>query len=209
MKPASSVAQHTSQFDLLAAFSRPDMSNSRRRRGGQQAKGKRPPSHSSSRPAHNHNDQEHGNILEPDHEENKRAGSAQVSGVLLAQHAPDASPQIYLIDRSFDFLKYLIEKATESKETQQLLLRAGRHFRRSVRLVLVFLVFCALVFGIGIGVAVSVAGLKPLAALLVGLTGSATFGLIGGLAVRTWCVRAKRFFLELAHRQDGDPPNQR
>jgi hypothetical protein len=149
-------------------------------------------------------------IMAPEHGD--KAGGAQASdhgNVAGGDQASDhgnvaggaqASEARYLIDRSFDFFQYLIDKATESKEAQRLLLRAGRHVRRSLRLVFVFLVICALMFGTGIGFVVWVAGLKPLAALLVGLAGSATLGLIGGLAVRTWYLRAKQFLQRAAQR---------
>jgi hypothetical protein len=208
--------------------------------GHKKGKRHRGRSHSSSEIAgKRRNDQEHGKVCEPEHEENRETGIAQASPnttlrvfdiglgdviilpddedqAVIAQatdhgdKAPKAQAteggQADLIDRSLEFFRYLIDKATESKETQDLLLRAGRHLRRSLRLVLGFLAFCALVFGIGIGVAVSVTtGVKPLAALLVGLTGSATAGLIGGLAIRSWYVRTKRFLSQLTG-QHGDPP---
>jgi hypothetical protein len=150
-------------------------------------------------------------IVLPDREDQAYSAQAsdrgdQAGDVLPAERAPNGPHQVDLIDRSFEFLTYLIDTATESKETQKLLLKAGRHLRRSVRQMLVFFVLCALMLGIGIGVAVLVAGLKPLAAVLIGATGSATFLIIGGLGVRTLYVRAKRFFLRLTARQQGDPP---
>jgi hypothetical protein len=137
-------------------------------------------------------------IMPPEHGD--EAGSVQASDHGDKASNVQASEARYLIDRSFDFLQYLIDKATESEEVQRLLLRAGRHLRRSLRLVFVFLVIGALLFGAGIGFAVTVAGLKPLAAILVGLAGSATLGLIGGLAVRTWYLRAKQFLQRAAQR---------
>jgi hypothetical protein len=145
---------------------------------------------------------DHGNVAGGDQasDHGNVAGGDQASDHGNVAGGAQASEARYLIDRSFDFFQYLIDKATESKEAQRLLLRAGRHVRRSLRLVFVFLVICALMFGTGIGFVVWVAGLKPLAALLVGLAGSATLGLIGGLAVRTWYLRAKQFLQRAAQR---------
>ena len=98
-----------------------------------------------------------------------------------------------------DSLDRHISRATETEDSLDRYLRLLR-FARSTTLVLatLALVGCAL-FGAGVGFAIAIAGLRPLAALAIGASGSTAFGITVFLRMRAYLRSGWRALL------GGDP----
>jgi hypothetical protein len=185
------------------------MSNARRRRRRQvKGRGHQRNRRSPAAPVpERRNDQQDGSLTDatrPDKNVQAEAGAGvakddKADGAQVPAHqpAPENDPPEDLVA----LIRWLIFEATRSKESSHLFLKLGRHIRRSVRLVLIFLTFNVALFGLGVGAAVWYAGLTLGKAALIGAAASALGALIAGSRIKSWFGRAATWLLEVFRRR--------
>jgi hypothetical protein len=83
-----------------------------------------------------------------------------------------------------DSLDRHISRATETEDSLDRYLRLARFVRSTTLLLAILLLVGCLLFGAGVGVAIAIAGLRPLAAVAIGASGSTAFALTVGVRIR-------------------------
>ena len=85
-----------------------------------------------------------------------------------------------------DSLDRHISRATETEDSLDRYLKLLRFVRSTTLLLAILLLTGCMVFGAGVGVAVAIAGLRPLTAAAIGASGSTAFGLTVVLRMRAY-----------------------
>lgn len=94
-----------------------------------------------------------------------------------------------------DSLDRHISRATETEDSLERYLRLLRFARATTLLLALLALVGSALFGVGVGFAIAIAGLRPLAAVAIGASGSAAFGITVVLRMRAYLAAGLRALL--------------